>query len=267
MITNHGRATNVLLSIDQFEQLIRQSTANFPTFDNGPGLLRELADWMDDAMIVAQRDMTIEYANRVAHALCRKPAGSLNGQPLLAVLPTVAGTLIEVNLRRTALSSEPSSADLPSPFNPDAWLHVQTFPLGECIIFMFRDITEEVSRHRLADVKSTLIDAMNCHGDIAYVRTSVRGTIERVDQPLCKMLQLPEERLMNLPIFDLVARNDRSKFRRVFDNVIRTGESERLSAQFVSNKGDTPTCNMAIAPLHGAYGAEGAVLLMTSLDG
>ena len=35
---------------------------------------------------------------------------------------------------------------------------------------MFRDITEDVRRHRLADAKAAIIEAMTAHGDVGYVR-------------------------------------------------------------------------------------------------
>lgn len=263
-ISNHGRNSHVLVGVDQFKALLAAGSS--PGAGAHTDELHELADWMDDAVIVADRDLRIGFANRVAHAVCRKPAASLNGRQFAEALPEIAGTMLEVHARRTLVSSEPSAADLPSPFADHAWLRFQTFPIGERIVMIFRDISEDVQRHRLADVKKALLQAMDAHGAIGYIRASLRGTIDRVDGPFCAMLGLPEERLINLPLVDLVTTASRPDFRAALDHVIRGGPARRIHASLVSNKGEAVDILAAMAPLHGAYGSEGAVILTTPLS-
>lgn len=263
-VSNHGRNSHVLVGVERFAELLAAQRGTVTAA--GTDELLELADWIDDAVIITDRDLTITFANRVAHAVCHKPAGSLHHCKLTEALPQIAGSLFELHARRTAVSCEPSAADLPSPFAPDAWLRFQTFPIGERLVLLFHDISEEVTHHRLADVKNALLEAMDAHGTIGYIRCSVRGTIERVDLPFCNMLGLPEERLMNLALVDLVTTSHRPDFRSALDSVIRGGAPRRMKLDFISNKGGTIEVIAAAAPLHGAYGAEGAVILTTPLN-
>lgn len=267
MISNHGRPTHVLMGIEQFRQLSSAGAGRgMPVGPAEGDQVRELADWMDDAVMLLDRDLRVLFANRVAHAVCRVPSGSLNGTMLLEALPNVSGTLLEVHARRTAVSSEPSAADLPSPFVDSAWLRAQTFPVGDRIVMVFRDISEDVQRHRLADVKNALLHAMDVHGGIGYVRASLRGTIERVDAVFCAMLDLPEARLLNVQLVDLLTAASRPLFRESLDAVLRGAGSRRVRADFLSNRGTTVAVVAAMAQLHGAYGAEGAVVLMTPVN-
>ncbi|MFM5918086.1 MAG: PAS domain-containing protein [Novosphingobium sp.] len=260
-ISNHGRNTHVLIGIDQFNEFIelRHNTAGEPV---GPGVL-ELADWMDDAVIITDATLRIAFANRVAHAICRKRPGSLNGTSLSAELPQFSGSLLEVHARRTLVSNEPSAADLPSPFADNAWLRFQTFPIGDQLVMIFRDISDEVQQHRVADVKKSLLQALDAHGEIGYVRVSPRATIERVDQPLCDLIGLPQQRLINLPLIDLVAKADRPHFRAELDAVIRGAAARKTEIALVGNDGNAKPVIAALATLQGAYGAEGAVILTT----
>ena len=150
-VTNHGRKTHVLLSIDQFEEMRTKSSA--PEAISGPF---ELAEWIDEAIIVCDKELRILSINRAASATCRLSIGECVGKPLYGCLPQLQGTLLEIHLARTARANESTSADIPSPLRKDGWLNLQTFPLHDCNVLMFRDITEEVQRHRLADVKTAL---------------------------------------------------------------------------------------------------------------
>ncbi|WP_240530040.1 PAS domain-containing protein [Novosphingobium sp. PC22D] len=224
-----------------------------------------LVDWIDEALIVCDADMVVTFANRVARALIQLPASAIFGRPLFEALPRLNGSLMEVHARRTLIGREPSSADIPSPFKPGAWLRFQSFPLDQNLVIKFRDITEDVNRHRLADVKEAILAGMSVHGAIGYVRLSVRGTIDRVDQPFCDMLDLPEERLMAVPLCDLVATGDKPRFRDLQERVLRGDGPDRAIVRFLSNRGDLVEMVLSMVQLHGAYGSEGAICLMTTL--
>lgn len=176
-ITNHGRETHVLLDIDDYHGLRAEESSGPAGARSDSEDLVGLAKWIEDALLVCDRELRVEYVNRVASAVCRTAASDLIGRSLLEALPAITGTLMEVHTRRTVLSGQPSAADIPSPFSDGAWLHFQSFPLGSRNILMFRDITEDVQRHRLADVKAAMLEAMTVHGGVGYVRLSVRGTI------------------------------------------------------------------------------------------
>ncbi|RVQ66012.1 type II toxin-antitoxin system prevent-host-death family antitoxin [Croceicoccus ponticola] len=259
-ITNHGRATHVLVDAAEFQELAQPKRARSGA---NPGDLIGLSEWIDEALMICGEDLRIEYANRVAGAVCRKPTSELVGRLLTEALPAVSGSLMEVHARRTVIGGEPSAADIPSPFNNGAWLRFQSFPVGTTNVLMFRDITEDVQRHRLADVKAAILAAMVVHGDVGYVRLSVRGTIERSDEPFSRMVQLDAQRLVGITLSDLVMRDHRARFRDLLESVLQGGDPERMQVGFLSNSGSVAHAKLSMVQLHGAYGAEGAIVMLT----
>jgi PAS domain S-box-containing protein len=264
-VTHHGRATHVLVGIEQYHSLkaaAEQARAELGPEDSAH-LLRTLAEWLDEAVILCDAEMKILFVNRVTQAVCRRTAQELVGQSLLDALPQTAGSLLEIHARRTVIGSELSSADIPSPFQKEAWLRFQSFPLGNLNVLMFRDITDNVQRRRLADFKEAILAAMSLHGEIAYVGLSVRGTVERVNEPSCKLIGLSEERLKGIAVADVVATADREPFRDALEDVIRTSESRCLGVRILTAEGDLAAVRIALVPIQGAFGAEGAVMLAT----
>ncbi|QWC56327.1 PAS domain-containing protein [Erythrobacter sp. 3-20A1M] len=260
-VTNHGRVTHALVGIDQFV-----SMTEAPTTAEVEANPFELAEWIDEAVIICDKHLVVQTMNRVASATCCISAPQCVGRNLYECLPQLRGTLYEVNLMRTVEANEPTSADIPSPLRQDGWLRLQTFPLHGCNVLMFRDITEEVERHRLADVKAALIEAMAVHNAIGYVRVGVSGMIERVDQPFCDLLGVPEERLCGARLVDLVSRETRVAFKTDLEEAMAGHGSRRVVARFLTNRGTTDDLLAAIVQLRGAYGAEGAVILLTSVN-
>jgi PAS domain-containing protein len=253
--------SHVLSSIDQYERL----TSSQDNTETPELTLFGLADWLDDGIFVCDRDGRLLYANRVAKAIARLD-DIVGDVPLADLVPSVRGTLFEVHYRRTLIGCEPTSADLPSPFRDDGWLHLRSFPLRNNIVLLFRDITEDVQRHRLADVKETIIEGMAVQGRIGYLRISLRGTIDRADKVFCDWIGLPEDRLVGAVLLDLVEKTERVTFREALDKVLDGAGSQNLDAAFLPNHEGIVRVRCGIAQLKGAYGAEGAVLLCTRVD-
>ena len=264
-VANHGRTTHVLIGIDQYKQLSAAGSAGAEQGQSNSDDLLVVAENSPSAVFVTDVNLQIVFANNVAHAVAGRAPGSLNGRGLTEALPELADTLIVVHLRRTMSSKEPYTADLPSPFNDGAFVQCQTYAISGRIMLIMRDISEEVKRYRLADVKQALLDAMDLHGGIGYIRVSPRGTIERVDAPLCTLLGLPEERLMHIPLLDLATTATRSELRAALDHVLRGDGPRRVLTSLLSNDGKTIDLLAAIVPLHGTYGTEGAVILATAI--
>jgi PAS domain-containing protein len=264
-VTHHGRATHVLMGIDQYNVI--KAAAEQPLAelgaDDGAFLLHSFADWLDEAVILCDAQMKILYVNRVLLAMCRRSAQELLDRPLLEAVPQIAGSLLEFHARRTVVASEQNSADIPSPFREDSWLHCQSFPLGRWNVLMFRDITEEVRRHRLADVKGAILDAMRVHGGVAYASLSTRGTIERMNEPFAALVALPEDRLMGVALTDIVATQDRVALREALEFALRGMGEGQLDVRIVTNTGELAQVHMAVVQLIGAYGSEGAVVVAT----
>lgn len=258
-VTNHGRETHVLLSSAKYASLsdLEKSAGTASNLDR----IRGLAEWLDDAVLLCDADGVILFANRVVTAICRCTASELTGKALLAALPATQGSLFESQSRRTLLVGEPTSADIPSPFREGAWLRFQSFALGAINVLMFRDITDEVSRHRLADMKSAIMEAVDVLGDTIYARLSVRGTIDHVSLRFSEMLGISEQRLLHVPLVDFIPVQRRVTIRETLEDVLRGDGHRQLTCEFLTNRGELAPMRLAIVELKGAYGCEGAIVL------
>ncbi|KAK0344811.1 hypothetical protein LTR94_013118 [Friedmanniomyces endolithicus] len=258
LITHHGRETHVFMGLDRFKALASQDE-----FDQNPDRLRELAVRMAQGLILCRADFRIDLINPVALAMARRWDRRLEGQMLWDALPELVGTLTEGHARHSQVSGEISAADIPSPFRDDSWLHVETFPFADGIGLLLRDITSDVQRHRLADVKSAILKAMGIHGGVGYARLSNRGFIEYVDATICTLVGLPEARLINAYMTDLIALPQRPHFRQELEAVLRGEGDRRVQAHLLTNDGALLPMEGALVQLRGTYGTEGVVLVMT----
>lgn len=267
-VSSHGRPTHVLLSVDQFDAL--SSTDILPSPDGNHqddadrlSAAAELAECFDAAAIMFDKEFRILFATRSAHASTRQRQGSLNGKKLLTAIPEIAGTPIELYMTRTLVSGETCSADLPSVFRPGGWIHLQCAAVGDWAVATFRDITDEVATHRLADVKEALLSAIALHeDDVFYVRLSLRGTIDRADKSFCARLGISAQRLIGIALIDLVARDQRVAMREGIEATIRQGMSQKFETSLLTNLGQEIAVNIALVPLQSTYGCEGAVAVM-----
>ncbi|WP_420144389.1 PAS domain-containing protein, partial [Sphingobium sp.] len=196
-------------------------------------------------------------------AMTRRWDRHLDGLTLWDAFPELNGTLTEAHIRHSLSSGEASAADIPSPFRADMWLHVQTFPFAGGVALLLRDITADMQRHRLADVKSAILKAMAVHGGVGYARVSMRGFIEVVNDSFCAMVGLNPDRLADVPMADLVALPARPMFRERMERVLRGEGDMRFDTQLLTNEGAVAQVDTAIARLHGIYGTEGAIIVVT----
>lgn len=262
-ITSHKRVTHVLLSAAEFEESEGNFHGESASADQQDDTLRLLSEWFDEAVIVCDANLKIIFANRVAGAVCRMSSDDLRDKDLLTALSSISGTMMDIQIRRTAMSSEPSASDIPSPFAANKWLHVQTFPFRERTVIKFRDITDDVVNHRLAETKATILRAMETNGAIGYARLSLRATIDRVNEPFCRMIGLSEAKLTGANILELVSSEEKVAFREAVERAIRLNQDTSLKVSMISNHDRDVTARFSVVGLHGAYGAEGAVCLCT----
>lgn len=264
-ISNHGRVSHVLSSVEEFDrtQSVGAIAADVPLRQ---ATLFGLADWVNEAVIVCNPDEEVIYANRVAVAICGMDLPSDRAVSLRTAMPRMLGSLMEVNFRRSALSREPTTADIPSPFVAGNWLNLRIFPLRENTVMLLRDITEEVQRHRLADVKKAMIDVFALHGGMGYVRLTVRGTMERVGEAFCNWVGLTEDKLLGVPLLNLIDRADRANFREGMEGVLGGTGTFRTVTRLTPNRSGVVAVDCAMVHLQGAYGAEGAVAVFTRHD-
>jgi PAS domain-containing protein len=180
------------------------------------------------------------------------------------LFPELNGSVLELQLRRTLASGQPNSADVPSPFRENSILRFRCFMISTGVGMTIRDITEEFKRDRLADFKAALVRAIEVHGNIGYLRVSVRGTIDRAEETVCKMVNLPADRLVGVAFSDLIEVSQRRRFKEALENVLRGAGPLGLRSCLLSNNGTEVPVTVSIAQLQGAYGLEGAAMVLTS---
>ncbi|HWJ70889.1 MAG TPA: PAS domain-containing protein [Sphingobium sp.] len=264
-VTHHGRTTHVLMGIDAFNELKRAVRSDREGSVLDSVLVYTLADWLDAGLVLCDERRMIQFVNRVAQGITRAPPHGLVGRPLLEALPQLTGSLIETHLRRTETAGEFGSADTPSPFSEACWLRFQSFPLGPWNALLFHDITEDVRRNRLADVKQALFDAMRLHGGVCFAHLSVRGTIDGVNLPCAQLVGLSEERLRGVAFADIVTTAERVTFREALEAVLRGDGDRQLETQVLTNGGAVVAVQLSLTQLRGTYGVEGAVALATAI--
>lgn len=260
-VTHHGRETHIFMGIDHFEQIARDAVPFAQ-----PDKVTELANRIHQGLILCRADLGITCINSVALAMTKRMGHHLEGLSLWDALPEFAGALTEAHIRHSLASGEASAADIPSPFRSEAWLHFETFPFADGVALLLRDISADVQRLRMADVQSTILQAMNVHGGIGYLRLSSRGFIEVANDRFCEAIGLPDARLINICLPDLMERSSRPKFRAELEAVLRGDGDRRVDMRLLTNDGTVQPMDASLARLHGPYGTEGAVVLATSKD-
>jgi PAS domain S-box-containing protein len=267
-VTNHGQETHVLVAADLYEQLASGTQVSTGAESDLP-TLTDLGAWIRQGLLVLDRDMKVRYANPVAYMMTQLPEGSLIGRNLVEALPQLKGSLLSGYLHRTISGGERQSADLPLPFrHEDVWYRADMIPNLNGATLLLTDISDDVRRYRLADAKVALVTALDQHGGIGYARVNVRARIERVDATLAQMLSMPEERLTGNSITDLVPVADRVAFKENLEAVLSSQATLSCRTRLITNQGTVIPVKVAIAELRGAYGSEGAVLVITDhVDG
>ena len=262
-ITHHGRETHVLLTVNAYRAL-EQSGVN-PIGDHGTSLpsITDLAGWIDQACIILDDHGRVLFANTVAHAMTMRDDGELVGRQLYDAIPELEGSLVQSYVNRAMVGREHCAADLPSLFRDEAWVRLEVFPTAHHSILLLKDITDDVRTNRLADFKQTLIDAVDRLGELGWLRLNVRGRIQRTDNWCAALLGLSKERLQGVALYDLVPRDRRVELRETIEPVLSGGASRQFDTALLANDGKAVGVRGAIAELHGAYGSEGAIIVLS----
>ncbi|ALE16434.1 hypothetical protein AMC99_01138 [Altererythrobacter epoxidivorans] len=264
IVTNHGRKTHALLSIADYEEAQGYASKSASGEAADPlEVIENFANWISESLMVMDHDLKIETVNQQLEMMLHKSRKDLIGLTVTDLHVNIRGSVAESLLIRTSTTGQSSVADFPSFFNVGRWIHMRCFPWGDHIVALFRDITEEVTNFRLADVKESILAAMDIHGGIGYARLSPRGTIDRCDKALAKKLGLNEDRLVGVPFVDLVDVKSRVEFREALEKCLRNNVGERIQTSLLTNSGTLLSGVAGIHGLHGAYGVEGAIVVLT----
>lgn len=262
-ITHHGRPTHVLLTARQYERLAAEDD---PAGDEAlPHIppTEVLASWIEHGILVIDKAMKIVLANPVGQAMADRTEAELIGRRLYDALPILEGSLTQNYINRAVASGETYSADLPSVFRPGAWVRLEIHPSSRNVTLMFRDITEDVVNHRMADAKRSVFDAIANHPGIGYARLDARGHIVEATESMCRLVHLPPERLVNIAFSDLVLISRRSSFREALNGTLRGEGATRIETELLANDGGVLAADIVINELRGTYGMEGVVVVLT----
>ncbi|MEH3039846.1 MAG: PAS domain-containing protein [Sphingomonas paucimobilis] len=260
-VTHHGRATHVLTTVRHYNAL--KDSEDQTDTATAPPSLHDFANCLTIGVLLIDYDLRILAANHVAHAQLDREDSELVGQRVFQAVPVLRGSLVETYVRRSIASREPASAELPSLFRPDSWIRVDIHPFARHVTILFHDITEDMKRHRLADVRQSLREAIGVHDGIGYVCLNTRGHIDRAEPTFCDMVHLSEERLHHVALADLVPVAHRVAFREALDKVLSGEGARTIDSVLLSNDGATVAVRVTIAELRGVYGNEGAIVLLT----
>jgi PAS domain S-box-containing protein len=262
-VTHHGRETHVLLAIETYRDLTSGEPQPTSVAQESLPSSSDLAGWILRGCIILDGDERIVFANPTAHAITARDDGALIGRSLFDAVPEFSESLVRSYVNRATSNREPCIADLPSMFRQDGWLRLEVYPTARNTTLLLHDITEDVRRDRLADPKKVLVDTIDRHGDIGTIRLNVRARIEHVNDACATMLGLPRERLVDIAIHDLVPRAARVAFRDVVDPVLAGGAPAQFDTAVLANDGTIVPVRGTISELRGAYGSEGAVIVLT----
>ena len=261
VVTHHGRATHVLTTVRHYNAL-KDRDGRDEAAMAAPSL-HEFANCLTIGVLLVDYDLRILVANHVAHAQLDRQDTDLVGHRVFQAVPRLQGSLVETYVRRSVASREPASAEIPSLFRPDSWVRVDIHPFARHVTILFHDITEDMKRHRLADVRQSLREAIGVHDGIGYVCLNTRGHIDRAEPTFCEMVHLSEERLHHVAIADLVPVAHRVAFREALDKVLSGEGARTIDSALLSNDGATVAVRVTMAELRGVYGNEGAIVLLT----
>ncbi len=262
-VTHHGRATHVLTTVRHYTALKEGDGVGRSDPAAAPPSLQDFANCLTIGVVLIDYDLRVLAANHVAHAQLDRKEGELVGQRIFETIPSLRGSLVETYARRAVVSREPTSAEMPSLFRRDNWIRVDIHPFANHVTILVHDITEDVRRHRLADARQALREAVTAHDGIGYASLNTRGHIDRVEPTLCDMVRLSEERLHHVAMADLVPVAHRVAFREALDQVLSGEGARTIDSALLSNDGAAIAVRVTIAELRGIYGNEGAIVLVT----
>lgn len=262
-VTHHGRATHVLTTVRHYSALKDGGTDKRVDPASVLPSLHDFANCLTLGVVLIDYDLRILDANYVAHAQLDRGEGELIGQPIFQAVPVLQGSLVETYVRRSVVSREPCSAEIPSLFRAESWIRVEIHPFARHVTILVHDITDDMKRHRLADVRQSLREAIGVHDGIGYACLNTRGHIDRVEPTFCGMVSLSEERLHHVAMADLVLVAHRVAFRQALDQVLSGEGARTIDSALLSNAGTAVDVRVTIAELRGIYGNEGAIVLLT----
>lgn len=265
LITNHGKVSHVLCTASKFRSL---SAHPAPASGEGEvGLdLAQLSAWVEEAIVLIDRAGRVRHTNAALLAMARSnPAGRAGG-PIFDVLPELRQSIARAYIQRALEFGEQARFDMPSPFSEAAWLRCRLAPVGNDIAILLRDITREVQSLRMRDLQEEVMRAMELNNDIAFVRLSIRGFIERTNDNFIRLIGIGKDRLLGLHFINLVDLRMRAAVNEELERVLGQGEGRNVFTRLLTNHGRLIDVQMGVASTDDGYGCDGAAIVMNKID-
>jgi PAS domain-containing protein len=263
MITNHGRQSHVLCTIEQYRALAERPGGE--SEGRVPLAVAQLAAWIDQGTILIDAGGRIVHANAALLALAPYDPTRIIGRDIFEAMPEWAGTLAEAYLRRALGARETASFEMPTPFLADRWLHCRIGPVGDRLALLLRDITREVRGVREPAGGETMLRALDQNDHVAVVRLSPSGAIEAVHGRFAALVGLPDSRLIGVRFANLVDALDRHAVINAIERVIAGGEGDTVAARLIACSGDLAHVQIGIARA-GAGRRSAGVTMVVSRD-
>lgn len=261
VVTRHGKNTHALLSYDKYLALTGPN--EFP--DAGNAIDRSIVAMFDEistAIFILNDDLAVLQANRAARDLIRFGNGQIGLRPFDALFPESGNELIYRYLRRTIASGEHLSADTRLA-NSERWIHFQTMRVPAGVAIKMRDTTEDITARHMADVKESMIAAIEADGSIGYARISVREIVERADRVLIGMLGITEDVFCRVKFSTVIPASHRAAFTEALERVFAGHGPVSIESRLFSREGEQLPVRMSIVELRGDYASEGAIVVIT----
>lgn len=261
VVTRHGKNTHALLSYDKYLSLIDPSEfAN--TDDAVDRSIVAMFDEISTAIFILGDDLAVLQANRAARDLIRLGSGQIDLRPFAALFPETGNELIYRYLRRTIATGEHLSADTRLA-NSERWIHFQTMRVPAGVAIKMRDTTEDITARHSADIKESMIAAMEADGSIGYARISVREMVERADRVLIDMLGISEDVFRRVKFSTVIPASHRAAFTDALEEVFTGKGPVSIESRLFSREGAQLPVRMSIVELRGDYASEGAIVVIT----
>lgn len=257
-VTHHGRTTHAFMTVRKLLKMQRRDNS-----DNiGSISLEVILDCVPVSVIVLTNDLTVICANKTAEALLCNNEDKLEGKCLFEFVPNLGNSLVAGYTNRAVKSKERTTFELPRIFGPESWTRFDVYPFAKYSVLTIFDISEDVARHRMADHRKAIENAVAVHEGVSFVCLTKRGHIEHTGSSFTELVKLPPEKMLHVLFSDIVERSDRVAFREALDRTLCDGVTRRYKTNLLSNDGSVIETTMSIAPLESLYGIEGALLLI-----
>ncbi len=261
VISNHGRNTHALISYDRLIE--RDPPVGAAAGDRLSASYIDLIEHLHECVLIVDSDGRVVAINRAACEYMRVRAETAIGTPMLDAFPSLENSYIHRNLIRTLRSGERYSGDAVSLVRDGAWVRLDIVPVEIGAALFFREVTDEINAFHLADAKQAIIRAMEVDGSIGYARLSVREAVERADSVLTEMLGVTEDAITRVKFSALLPQSRRAAFAEALEAVLHKEGPRKIESELVGPEGEVIAVNLSIVELHGAFAAEGAIVVIT----